>query len=85
MWKVLDDDIKRIDMYHRLQKPNGKTGDRPCVLTTTHFGTTEPLPGPQISALVCRSLKPGKYSGHNCYTGVRKLRLLLGSVLWRRT
>ncbi|OKO99077.1 hypothetical protein PENSUB_8463 [Penicillium subrubescens] len=25
MWKVLDDDIKRIDMYYRLQKPNGTT------------------------------------------------------------
>lgn len=37
MWKVLDDDIKRIDMYYRLQKPNGTTGDRSLCLNYHTF------------------------------------------------
>jgi hypothetical protein len=37
MWKVLDDDIKRFDMYYRLQKPNGTTGDRSLCLNYHTF------------------------------------------------
>lgn len=32
MWKTLDDEVKRIDMYHRLQKPGGTTGARSLCL-----------------------------------------------------
>lgn len=39
MWKVLDDEVKRIDMYHRLQKPDGATGARSLCLNYHTFWT----------------------------------------------
>ncbi len=32
LWKALDDEVKRIDMYHRLQHENGTTGARSLCL-----------------------------------------------------
>lgn len=37
LWKALDDDVKRIDMYYRLQKPGGVKGMRSVCLNYHQF------------------------------------------------